>query len=54
MVQFQRADSVYIATTPDYDMFSPDATDPQLIVYPQEAVDALDNTGIDSNYTATY
>ena len=54
MIQFQRADSVYITTTPDYDMFSPDATDPQLIVYPQEAVDALDNTGIDSNYTATY
>ena len=54
MVQFSRADSVYIATTPDYDMFSPDGTDSQLIIYPQEAVDNLDNTGIDSNYTATY
>ena len=54
MVQFQRADSVYIATTPDYDMYSPDGTDAQLIIYPQEAVDNLDNTGIDSNYTATY
>jgi len=54
MVQFSRADSVYIATTPDYDMFSPDGTDSQLVIYPQEAVDNLDNTGIDSNYTATY
>ena len=54
MVQFSRADSVYIATTPDYDMYSPDGTDSQLIIYPQEAVDSLDNTGIDSNYTATY
>jgi hypothetical protein len=54
MIQFQRADSVYIATTPDYNMFTPDATNPQDIIYPQEAVDNLDNTGIDSNYTATY
>jgi hypothetical protein len=54
MVQFSRADSVYIATTPDYLMYTPDATNPQDIIYPQEAVDNLDNTGIDSNYTATY
>jgi hypothetical protein len=54
MVQFQRADSVYIVTTPDYNMFLPDSTDAQAIIYPQEAVDNLDNTGIDSNYTATY
>ena len=54
MVQFQRADSVYIVTTPDYNMFLPDSTDTQAIIYPQEAVDNLDNTGIDSNYTATY
>jgi hypothetical protein len=54
MVQFSRADSVYIATTPDYNMFTPDATNPQDIIYSQEAVDNLDNTGIDSNYTATY
>jgi hypothetical protein len=54
MVQFSRADSVYIATTPDYPMYNPDSTNPQLIIYPQEAVDNLDNTGIDSNYTATY
>lgn len=54
MVQYQRADSVYIVTTPDYNMYLPDASDPQQIIYPQEAVDNLDNTGIDSNYTATY
>ena len=54
MVQYSRADSVYIATTPDYRMYTPDSTNPQDIIYSQEAVDNLDNTGIDSNYTATY
>ena len=54
MIQFSRADSVYIATTPDYPMYTPDGTDAQLIIYPQDAVDNLDNTGLDSNYTATY
>jgi phage tail sheath protein FI len=54
MIQFSRADSVYIATTPDYPMYQSDSTDPELIIQPQEAVDNLDNTGLDSNYTATY
>ena len=54
MVQYSRADSVYIATTPDYLMYTPDGTNSLDIIYPQEAVDNLDNTGIDSNYTATY
>ena len=54
MVQYQRADSVYITTTPDYNMYTPDSTNSQDIIYSQEAVDNLDNTGIDSNYTATY
>jgi hypothetical protein len=54
MIQFQRADSVYIATTPDYNMYTPDGTNPLNIIYPQESVDNLDNTGIDSNYTATF
>jgi hypothetical protein len=54
MIQYQRADSVYIATTPDYNMYTPDSTNSQDIIYSQEAVDNLDNTGIDSNYTATY
>jgi hypothetical protein len=54
MVQYSRADSVYIATTPDYRMYTPDSTSSLDIIYSQEAVDNLDNTGIDSNYTATY
>jgi hypothetical protein len=54
MIQYQRADSVYIATTPDYNMYTPDGTSQYDVIYPQEAVDNLDNTGIDSNYTATY
>jgi hypothetical protein len=54
MIQFQRADSVYITTTPDYNMYVPTSTNSQDIIYAQEAVDNLDNTGIDSNYTATY
>jgi Phage tail sheath protein subtilisin-like domain len=54
MVQYSRADSVYIATTPDYNMYTPDSTNSQDVIYSQEAVDNLNNTGIDSNYTATY
>ena len=54
MIQYSRADSVYIATTPDYNMYTPDSTNSLDIIYSQEAVDNLDNTGIDSNYTATY
>ena len=54
MIQFSRADSVYIVTTPDYNMFTADASSQYDVIYSQEAVDNLDNTGIDSNYTATY
>ena len=54
MVQYQRADSIYIVTTPDYNMYTPDGTSQYDVIYSQEAVDNLDNTGIDSNYTATY
>ena len=54
MVQYSRDDSVYIVTTPDYNMFTPDASSQYDVIYSQEAVDNLDNTGIDSNYTATY
>jgi hypothetical protein len=54
MIEFDRADSIYICTTPDYNMFVPTTTDNLDLIYPQEAVDNLDNTGIDSNYTATY
>jgi len=54
MVQYERADSIYIATTPDYQMFTPDSGDINNNILPQEAIDSLDETGIDSNYTATY
>ena len=54
MVEFSRADSIYITTTPDYNMFVPSLGDPLDMIYPQEAVDDLDGSGIDSNYTATY
>jgi hypothetical protein len=52
MVTFDRADSIYIVTTPDSNVFIPTQTDN--LIYPTEAVDNLVNTGIDSNYTATY
>jgi hypothetical protein len=55
MIEEDRADSIYICTTPDYNMFAPTLADSNLdMIYPQEAVDNLANTGIDSNYTATY
>ena len=54
MVENDRADSIYICTTPDYNMFVPSASALQDFIYPQEAVDNLENIGIDSNYTATY
>jgi hypothetical protein len=55
MIEQDRADSVYICTTPDYNMFTSSLgnfdTD---FIYPEEAVDNLEDTGIDSNYTASY
>ena len=54
MVEFNRADSLYITTSPDYDLYLPTTTGGDGLIYPTEAVDNLDNTGIDSNYTATY
>jgi hypothetical protein len=54
MVENERADAVYIVTTPDYNMYTPDGTSQYEIIYPQRAVDNLDTTGIDSSYTATY
>jgi phage tail sheath protein FI len=43
-----------VCTTPDIDLFVPTTTGGDYFIYPTEAVDNLDNTGIDSNYTATY
>ena len=55
MIETDRADSIYITTTPDFNMFLPSYQDiTEGLIYPQEAVDNLENTGIDSNYTATY
>jgi len=54
MIENDRADSLYICTTPDYNMFVPTTTNTQDLIYPQEAVDNLETAGIDSNYTATY
>jgi hypothetical protein len=46
MVELERCDSIYIATTPD---FENGAT-----IDVEDLVSRVDNTGIDSNYTATY
>jgi hypothetical protein len=54
MVELDRADSIYIVTTPDYNMFVPTTGFESDQILPQEAVDNLFNSGIDSNYTATY
>ena len=54
MIENDRADSLYITTTPDYNLFASAPGNPTDLIYPQEAVDNLDNTGIDSNYTCTY
>ena len=53
MIEFDRADSIYLCTTPDINLFVQTFTAEDLI-YPQDAVDSLEQTGIDSNYTATY
>lgn len=52
MVTYQRADSIYIVTTPDCNVFLP--TNTGNLIYPTKAVDNLDEVGLDSNYTATY
>jgi len=54
MIENDRADSIYITTTADYNMFTPSLGNQLDVVYPQEAVDRLEGSGIDSNYTATY
>jgi hypothetical protein len=54
MIEFNRADSLYITTTPDVDLYTPTIGGTDIFIYPTEAVDNLENTGIDSNYTCTY
>jgi hypothetical protein len=53
MVEIDRADSVYVTTTPDFDLLQP-STSMDNFIYPQDAVDDLASTDIDSNYSATY
>ena len=48
VIEVDRADSLYIITTPDTDS---DGVTPMA---PDEAVATLEDTGIDSNYSATY
>ncbi len=43
MIEQERADSLYIVTTPDFEGMTA-----------EEAVDIVDDSGLDSNYTATY
>jgi hypothetical protein len=48
MVEDERADSLYIITTPDTDSSG------VVAMTPDEAVDVVADSGIDSNYSATY
>jgi len=54
MVENDRADSLYITTTPDYNLFTTSSNDPLAKINPTEAVLNLEDSFIDSNYTATY
>ena len=47
IVEVDRADSLYVMTTPDTDVDG-------VALTPSEAVDLVDDSGIDSNYSATY
>jgi hypothetical protein len=47
MVEVDRADSLYVITTPDTDADG-------IALTPSEAVDIIEDSGIDSNYSATY
>ena len=54
LVEQDRADSIYIVTMPDWEMYVPTNQNPFDYIFPEEAVDLLEDTEIDSNYTATY
>lgn len=51
MIENERADSIYITTTPDVNLMLPNGDS---LIYPQESVDNLETVGLDSSYTATY
>jgi hypothetical protein len=55
IIEQDRADSIYIFTAPDYNMFVSNTSNfDGDFIYPQEEVDSLEESGIDSNYSATY
>jgi hypothetical protein len=54
MVENDRADSLYITTTPDYNMFVATSTNTLNQITPEEAVDNMEDSLLDSNYSATY
>jgi hypothetical protein len=54
MIENDRADSIYIVTLPDWEMYTSNSTDYTNFILPQDAVDELSTSDIDSNYTATY
>jgi len=53
MIENDRADSIYITTIPDFNLLQ-SSTSMDNLYYPQEVVDILETSGLDSNYTATY
>jgi hypothetical protein len=56
MVERDRADSIYICTTADYNLFTTAAINNlnDNLYFPESVVENLEDKGIDSNYTATY
>jgi hypothetical protein len=54
LVEQDRADSIYIVTIPDWEMYTPTNQNPLDYLFPEDIVDILEDSDIDSNYTATY
>lgn len=54
IIENYRADSIYIPTLPDINMFASDSSDTNNWYDSDAVVTLLDEVGIDSNYTATY
>ena len=55
VIEEYRMDSIYLPTLPDIQLLgNSDPGDTDSWLYPQDVIDALDTTGIDSNYTAVY
>ena len=56
MIERDRADSIYICTTPDYNLFTTVSINNlnDNLIFPENAVENLEDSTIDSNYTATY